>query len=145
HAVAHENDLISIELMQKPVSGQFLLDPMRLDCCTHSMITLFPELRAEERGVTYIPVRLDEYALLQPGGVPVRSVMEVLDKTDRSIFVNFYVFDADDALIATLRGVRCQALAVKRPRSIETLALVEVPALIDGVVAGETGAPCKAS
>ena len=136
--------LVSIELAPQKTPTPFLLDPMRLDCCTQAMILLLPELHAEERGVTYIPVRLDESTLYQPHGVPQRAVMEILDKSERSIFVNYFVFASDDGLVAVLRGVRLQAVPVKRPRSIESIALVEVASLVDGVTAGDTGVSATA-
>ena len=144
HAIVHDGNLITVELAPGQPTDKFLLDPVRLDCCTHSMVTLFPKLRAEERGVTYIPVRCDEYALHRPGTVPERSVMEVLDSDERSIFANFYIFDGGDELIATLRGVRCQATAIRRHRTIETVALIETLAPIDGEVIGAVGVDAAA-
>jgi acyl transferase domain-containing protein len=49
---------VSVELARKTEETPFLLDPMRIDASAHGFFTMFPELRAVERGVTYIPVRL---------------------------------------------------------------------------------------
>ncbi|CAM9696036.1 unnamed protein product, partial [Phaeothamnion confervicola] len=137
--VVHDGNLVSIELTPQRAPANFLLDPMRLDACTQAMVTLFPELHAEERGVTYIPVRLDETTLYRPHAVPQRAIMEVLDKSEHSILITYYIFGSDDEIIAILRGVRLQAIPVKRPRSLESTALVELPTLVDGTMSGETG------
>ena len=140
----HNSRLITIELAPQAKTTSFVLDPMRLDGCAHGMIAMFPEMRAEERGVAYIPVRVDEYTLFQPNAVPAYSVIEVLDKSERSFFANLHVFSSDDALIAVLRGVRCQAVVVKRVRPIESVAVVELPTLIDGSIVGNTGVATSA-
>ncbi|MGH6789879.1 MAG: type I polyketide synthase, partial [Pseudolabrys sp.] len=62
-AVTHENGLISVQLKRQNASTPFLIDPMRLDACSHGLFTVFPELRVEERVVTYIPVRMEETTL----------------------------------------------------------------------------------
>jgi phthiocerol/phenolphthiocerol synthesis type-I polyketide synthase C len=140
----HNSRLITIELAPQTKTTSFVLDPMRLDGCSHGMIAMFPEMRAEERGVAYIPVRVDEYTLFQPNVVPAYSVIEVLDKSERSFFANLHVFSSDDTLIAVLRGIRCQAVVVKRVRPIESVAVVELPALIDGSIVGKTGVATSA-
>ena len=137
-------NLFSIELAPQSAPTAFVLDPMRLDACSHGVFVVFPELRAEERGVAYIPVRLDEAILYSPGGVPERAFVEILKKSERAILANYYVYGADDEIIAVLRGVRCQAIAVRRTGSIETIALVERPQLIDGTIAGNTGVAATA-
>ena len=64
NVMVHDGDLISVELLPHQTATPFLLDPMRLDCCSHGMFTVFPQLHAEERGVTYIPVQLEEFDLV---------------------------------------------------------------------------------
>ena len=117
---------------------------MRLDACTHGVFAVFPELRAEERGVAYIPVRLDEAILCSPGAVPARAFVEILHKSDRAIVANHYVYGSDGEIIAVLRGVRCQAVAVRHTGSIELIALVERLQLMDGTIAGNTGVAATA-
>ena len=137
--LVNPGNLFSVELAPPSAPTPFALDPMRLDACTHGVFVVFPELRAEERGVAYIPVRLDEAILYSPGAVPERAFVEILKKSERAIIANYYVYGADDEIIAVLRGVRCQAIAVRRTGSLETMALVERPQLIDGTIAGHTG------
>ena len=60
----HDDGLISVELAPSEAASGFLLDPFRVDCCGHGILTLLPQLRAEERGVAYLPNRFDEYAVL---------------------------------------------------------------------------------
>ena len=43
-------------------------------------------------------------------------MIEVLSKTDRAIVANYYVSDLNGELIAVLRGVRCQAVPIRRQR-----------------------------
>ena len=105
---------------------------MRLDACTHGLFAVFPELRAEERGVAYIPVRLDEATLHRPGEAPARAFIEIVKKSERAIIANYYIYGSDDEIVAVLQGVRCQAVAVRRAGSIDTIALVERPQLIHG-------------
>jgi acyl transferase domain-containing protein/NADPH:quinone reductase-like Zn-dependent oxidoreductase/short-subunit dehydrogenase/acyl carrier protein len=142
--MVHDGDRITVELTTSKAASPFLLDPMRLDCCTHGLFTAFPELRAEERGVTYIPTRLDEAALFRPGGVPERAFIEILVKTERSMLANYYIYGAEDEIIAVLRGVRCQAIPVRRTPSLESVALVELPCLFDGTITGNTGVTATA-
>jgi acyl transferase domain-containing protein/NADPH:quinone reductase-like Zn-dependent oxidoreductase/NADP-dependent 3-hydroxy acid dehydrogenase YdfG/acyl carrier protein len=145
NVVVHDGKHMSVELAVPSVwSTPFLLDPMRLDCSTHGLFTVFPELRAEERGVTYIPVRLDEAALHKPGALPQRAYLEILVKSERSILANYYLYGAENEIIAVLRGVRCQAIPVRRTPALESIALVELPQLFDGTISGRTGVAATA-
>ena len=63
-----DGDLISVELAPSEAATGFLLDPLRADCCCQGILTLLPELRAEERGVAYLPIRMDEAVLLIRAG-----------------------------------------------------------------------------
>lgn len=139
HATVHSDKLISVELTPQQKPTEFLLDPMRLDACVHSMIALFPELRAEQRGVTFVPVRVDEAILFRPHGVPARALMEITIKSERSVRANFYIYDSQDRVVAILRGARCQALPVRRTPLIEDVALIELALPTDGAILGESG------
>ena len=138
HAVLG-NGRISVELEPTQQKGAFLLDPIRLDACSHGLITLFPELRTEERGVAYIPVRLDQASLYLSGAVPQRAIIEVRSKSERSILVDYHVLTATGELIATVRGVRVVAVQAKRAETLESVALVEMPELMDGSLMSRTG------
>jgi acyl transferase domain-containing protein/NADPH:quinone reductase-like Zn-dependent oxidoreductase/acyl carrier protein/NADP-dependent 3-hydroxy acid dehydrogenase YdfG/SAM-dependent methyltransferase len=145
NVIVHDNTHMSVQLdAPRTTSTPFLLDPMRLDCSTHGLFTVFPELRAEERGVTYIPVRLDEASLYKPGALPERAFIEILVKSERSVLANYYLYGADDEIVAILRGVRCQAIPVRRTPALESIALVELPHLFDGTIAGKTGVAATA-
>jgi len=56
----HNREQVSVLLTEKAGTSKYLLDPMRLDCCAQGIVALFPQLKAEERGVAYVPVRVDE-------------------------------------------------------------------------------------
>ena len=79
---------------------QFLLDPMRLDSAAHGLFSVFPELRYEERGVTFIPIRIDEVILYRPHVVPARAINEIVSKSERSIVANAYLYDGEGNIIA---------------------------------------------
>jgi phthiocerol/phenolphthiocerol synthesis type-I polyketide synthase C len=138
-AVIHDNDMIEVELAPAKAATAFALDPVRLDCCGHGILTVFPQLKAEQRGVSYLPVQMDEAALLVPGGVPHSSVLEVVSATERTIVGNYYIRGAANELIAILRGVRFQAVPVKRVTALEEAAFVELPHFASGDILGDTG------
>ena len=117
--------LVGVQLTRKSTETPFLLDPMRIDATAHGFFTMFPELRAIERGVTYIPVRLEETTLLKANAVPERALIEIISKNERSIVANSYIFNGKDELIAVLRGVRCQAISTRRASSVEAVSFVE--------------------
>jgi phthiocerol/phenolphthiocerol synthesis type-I polyketide synthase C len=138
-AAVHEGGYISVALAPQTETTPFLLDPMRLDASAHGFFTLFPELRAEERGVTYIPVRIEETSLYRPHNIPERAVIEVVSKSERSILANCFIHGSEGELIAILRGVRSQAVPIKRKGTIESIALVERLEHVDGSIVGQTG------
>jgi len=139
HAIVHDERLISVELTPQNIPTEFLLDPMRVDGCFHAMITLFPGLRAEQRGVTFVPVRIDEAMLFHAHGIPARALMEVVTSSERSVCANFYIYDSNDAVVAILRGARCQALPIRRTPLIDDIAIYELTQLAGGAIVGETG------
>jgi phthiocerol/phenolphthiocerol synthesis type-I polyketide synthase C len=141
-AVVSDDGFISVDLAASKAASSitpFTLDPMRLDAGAHGFFTVFPEVRALERGVTYIPVRFDEVILYRPELRPERTLIEITSKNERSIVGDCYVFGADDTIIAVLRGVRTQAIATRRTRVIDSVAFIERPCLIDGGILGDTG------
>jgi phthiocerol/phenolphthiocerol synthesis type-I polyketide synthase C len=138
-AVIHENNLIEVELAPSTIATGFALDPIRLDCCCHGIFTLLQELKAEQRGVGYLPIRLDEVTLLIPGGVPHRSMIEVVSATERAIVANYYIYGSAKELIAILRGVRCQAVPIKRMAMLDATAFVEFPRFVGGAILGDSG------
>ena len=140
----HDERFISVDLTLQNEESPFVLDPIRLDCSAHGFFTLLPELRAVERGVTYIPVRLDEVALYRPRVAPAGALIEVISKSDRSILTNCYVFGAGREIVAILRGVRIQAVPVRRAVAVDAVAFVELPELIDGTILAQTGAGADA-
>jgi phthiocerol/phenolphthiocerol synthesis type-I polyketide synthase C len=145
NVVMHDDKHMSVQL-SAPESYEtpFALDPMRLDCSTHGLFTVFPELRAQERGVTYIPVRLDQAALYKPGVLPERAFIEIVVKSERSILANYFLYGPENDIVAVLRGVRCQAVPVRRTAALESIALMELPELFDGTIAGKTGVAATA-
>ncbi|MBV9969726.1 MAG: acyltransferase domain-containing protein, partial [Xanthobacteraceae bacterium] len=133
------DDLISVELAPSQAASGFLLDPYRVDCSGHGILTLLPQLRAEERGVAYLPTRMDEAVLLIPGGIPHRSIIEVVSANERAIVANYYICGRDDEVLAILRRVRCQVVPVRRLAHLEATTYVEFPRLVAGAGLGPSG------
>ncbi len=134
-----DGDLISVEIAPSAAATGFLLDPIRTDCCCQGILTLLPQLRAEERGVAYLPIRMDEAVLLVPGGIPHRSTIEVVSANERAIVANYYICGRDNEVLAILRGVRCQVVPVRRLGQLDATTYVEFPRLVGGASLGETG------
>lgn len=133
------NDVFDVALAPGPAVGRYVLDPARADCCAHAIVCLFPELRAKERGVAYIPVRGDRISIFKPYAVPRRAVVEILQKTDQAVRGNYYILDADDQVIAWFQGVRGQAIQTTQNLSLETAAFAEKYVLLDGAIPRATG------
>lgn len=139
----HNNNLIKVKLAPPVGDSPFILDPMRLDCCAHGFFLVFPDVDAEKRGVTYIPVRIEEVVVLRPG-MPSNCIVEILSKNESAIIANYFVSDEHNQPIAVLRGVRCQAVPVLRHASLEAVGLVELPQLIDGALVAVDGVSARA-
>lgn len=131
--------LIRVELVPHEEKTPFALDPMRLDASAHGFFTLFPGLRAEERGMTYIPVQMEEVSLYRPYVPIARAFIEITSASDTAIVGNAFVYGRDDELIAALRGVRSQAVPMRRVGSVDTAAFVEDLRPADGTMLGKTG------
>jgi acyl transferase domain-containing protein/NADPH:quinone reductase-like Zn-dependent oxidoreductase/short-subunit dehydrogenase/acyl carrier protein len=129
-------DRVHVDLVPSRETTPFLLDPMRIDCCVQGLITAFPALHAAERGVAYVPTRLDETHLLRAYAVPHSATLRVLRKNERAIVGDCDVFDADGCLIAAFRNVRCQAVPVRRREALESVALVEALTPLTASAAG---------
>ena len=137
--------LIDVRLSGGEGESPFVLDPMRADCCGHGILTLFPELKAKERGVTYIPVRSDRISIYHPRAVPVRAVIEVTEKTAQAVVANYYMLDADDRVIAHFHQIRGQAITTHHEVSLAKMAFVETNWLLDGEIAKHTGVAASAA
>ncbi len=96
----HEGGEITLNLAPQEEATGFCLDPMRHDATIQGVIGWFPELHAAERGVAYVPVRLDETTLFVPHGIPQSIIIKPLSKTDRTIVADCFILDAAGALIA---------------------------------------------
>lgn len=142
--VVFEGGVIDVRLSGGEDKGPFVLDPVRADCCSHGILTLFPELRAKERGVTYIPVRSDRITIYRPYAVPVRAIIEVTEKNSQAITANYYMFDADNHMVSHFHQTRGQAITTHHEVSIAKMAFVETAWLLDGDIAKRTGVPVTA-
>lgn len=143
-AKVHGDRFISVTLTPaKSEETPYLADPVRFDACLHGMLTTFPGLEAEQRGVTYVPIRVDEAELFKVGGVPSRAEMEVVTKSERSMLTNFTIFDAENNVVAVLRGARCHAIPLRRTRAILDTGVVESMRYISGDVLGDRGIDVK--
>jgi phthiocerol/phenolphthiocerol synthesis type-I polyketide synthase C len=137
--VRRHGDRLTVELDDRPSTPDTTLDPAALDCCAHAIFPLFAELNAEERGVTYIPVRMDEITLVRPAAPIKRADVQIVSKNERSILANYRLYGRDGELIASVKGLRGQAIPVRRPVVLEANAVVEASQLIDGAAIGHSG------
>ncbi len=136
---------ILVALSPSNTTPEFLLDPFRVDACFHAMVSLFPGLNTIERGVTYIPVRLDKATLHEMRGLPAYASIRVLSRNERSLLMNFDVFDRQDRLLATLSGVRAQAIQVRRQQSFESISMIERQKPGDGTLQEAAGVAADVS
>ncbi|WP_398464755.1 SDR family NAD(P)-dependent oxidoreductase [Tardiphaga sp.] len=137
----HDNAHLSVHLPDGAVAQEFWLDPARMDCCAQGVIALFPSLKAEERGVAFIPVRMDEVNLLRPQTLVREARITVRSRNERTILVDLTIIGADHEPVATLIGVRCQAVPVRRPTVLQSVSLIERAEPLDGTWVGSTGVP----
>lgn len=144
-AMVHGGGIIEVDLPRDEGGSPFVLDPVRVDCSAHGILTLFPELRAKERGVAYIPVRSDWIALYHPHALPVRAVIEVTEKNERAIVANYHILDAGNRTVAYFHQIRGQAIATHHEASLARMAFVEAPWLLDGEIAKRTGVAVSAA
>jgi acyl transferase domain-containing protein/NADPH:quinone reductase-like Zn-dependent oxidoreductase/NADP-dependent 3-hydroxy acid dehydrogenase YdfG/acyl carrier protein len=138
-AVVVDDTFIRVELGSQAAKTDFVLDPIRLDACCHGMLIVFAQLQAPERDVSYLPVRFDEVTLVTAGSIPHSAIIEVLSKDQCAILANYYFFGPNQELLAILRGVRWQAVQLRRASVLEANAFVELPQLIDGRISGMSG------
>jgi acyl transferase domain-containing protein/NADPH:quinone reductase-like Zn-dependent oxidoreductase/NAD(P)-dependent dehydrogenase (short-subunit alcohol dehydrogenase family)/acyl carrier protein len=132
-------DYLTVELNALEILPDLSLDPLALDACAHAIFPIFVDLDAEQRGVTYIPVRIDEVALFHAGATISRADVHVVTKNERSILANYSIYGLNGELIAVLKGVRGQAIPVRRSVILEANAVIEACQLIDGAATGGTG------
>lgn len=135
----HKGDVIDVALELGERESRFILDPVRADCSSHGFLAVIPELRAAERGVAYIPVRIDSATVYRPHISPFRATVEVTGKSDRAIVFNYFMIDDRDRVIAQFRGVHCQAVAVRRLVPVESVAMTEGLEPLDGALFDKTG------
>lgn len=136
---------IHVELKPSNTATQFLLDPMRLDACFHAMVVLFPELNTLERGMTYIPARLEKATLHAARGKPAGATIRIHSKNDRSILMDLVVHDHEGHPLAALTGLRAQAIQIRRLNHFDSLALIERCRPLAGHLAGSSGIHLKPS
>ena len=137
-------DVIDVRLAPGDGKSSFVLDPMRADCCGHGILTLFPELKAKERGVTYIPVRSDRISIFRPYAVPVRAVIQVTEKSGRAIIANYFMMDADNRIVSHFHQIRGQAITTHQEASLAKMAFVEATWLLDGEITKRAGVAATA-
>ena len=131
--------LVRVDLNPATAPTRYVADPIRIDACTHGLITAFAALRAPERGVAYVPVRIDEASVRAPHGVPQTATFQLVSKNERAIVANCEIFAADGTTLVTFRGVRCQAVPVRRLSALESIAMVERLQPADGQLLGRSG------
>jgi phthiocerol/phenolphthiocerol synthesis type-I polyketide synthase C len=105
-----DQSMILVELVARPETSLYGLDPARLDSCFHGLILLFSGPRAERQGVVHVPVRFGEVRLFCPNVPATRAVISVERCNDRGLLAHFTLLDSADRPIATLSDVRYQSI-----------------------------------
>ncbi len=131
---------IRVNLKPQPAhaaGARYGLDPARLDSCFHGLILLFDDLAKETGGrpAAYLPVRVGEIRLERPGAPIAEARIDVRRRDARAIVADFALFDADGALVATLREARYQAVRTPFAGDLSTHALAWVRSLADAPAA----------
>lgn len=121
---------IWVELVDAEADARFGLDPARLDSCFHGLILLFANDRSRSAITAYVPVRVGEARLYQPGN-PAAALITVTRRNARSIVADFSILDAGGAPLAELAAVRFRAVPSRRAVDLASAALVPSTVLAD--------------
>lgn len=86
----------------------YLFHPALLDACLQIILTALP---IELQNLTYIPVAVETFNLYQPATETVWSYLKLNEIKDNSVIANVYLYDDKGKLIATIEGLKSQAIS----------------------------------
>ncbi len=124
-------NIILVDLIASLPGEDYGLDPARLDACFHGLILRFSDLAPIDRQIAYVPVRFDEVRLEKPGTGIARARIEVKRCNERAIIADFVLLDHDGGLIASLQGVRFQAMRTSAAGDLASHVVIQTLALAD--------------
>ncbi len=103
-----------IQLPKGLNTSNYLIHPALLDSCLQ---ILFVTLPAEPTSQTYIPVSLEEFQIYQPVPDSVWSYLTITAIADKQVTADVYLYNGEGKSIATIQGLKSQAIASKLNRS----------------------------
>lgn len=92
----------------------FFLHPVLLDCAFQLSAHLLPIQVDENRGIAYIPTRIERFHLYNSKQLPTHATARILNKTPYSIVAEFALFDKDQNAVALFKEVRFKAIRLKK-------------------------------
>ncbi|WP_156802360.1 type I polyketide synthase [Leeia oryzae] len=112
--VRFEEDRLEADLVsstQLELNG-FLLHPAVLDVCFQALVNMVGNEAREAQGIALLPVKMGRIELCRQTEV-VRFRALLRRRSTRSALVDFELFDASDALVASITGCRFRAAHLK--------------------------------
>ncbi|TDK36985.1 SDR family NAD(P)-dependent oxidoreductase [Rhizobium deserti] len=125
-AVSFGRNLVEVEL--KPADAPahpfigYNLNPFTVDAVFHGLVALFDQLSGSEAGSPYIPVRFGSVRVAGKGSAITRAIIEIERFSGFSIKVNFRMFDADGAQVASFEDCRFRRTSLRRHHGLSSVA-----------------------
>ncbi|MEG0139698.1 MAG: SDR family NAD(P)-dependent oxidoreductase [Comamonas sp.] len=95
------------------IQSDYLLHPALLDVCFQTLVDFFAQRIEAGQGIALLPVKMGYIEICSLGKV-TRLRAQLLRNSHRSVLVDFELLDADEQLVAVIRGCRFRAAHLKR-------------------------------
>ncbi len=125
-AIQVDNHTLSAQLgwdeQAAPAPG-YVLHPAVLDQCFQATFAWFEaELSAAGRPMAFLPIGMERVSIQQTeiGTRAARVRARLVRRSPRSVLVDFELLDAEDTVLAEVRGVRFRAAALTAPDTLPT-------------------------
>lgn len=111
--VAHSQ--LEAQLTQPASLSQsdYILHPALLDVCFQTLVDFFAQRIEEGQGIALLPVKMDYIEIFSLTKV-TRLRAQLLRNSHRSVLADFELLDAEENLVAVIRGCRFRAAHLKR-------------------------------
>lgn len=93
--------------------SDYLLHPALLDVCFQTLVDFFAQRIEAGQGIALLPVKMG-YIEICANGKVTRLRAQLLRNSHRSVLADFELLDADEQLVAVIRGCRFRAAHLKR-------------------------------
>lgn len=84
---------------------KFVLHPALLDSCLQTLLAILFEAGVRENNA-YLPYQFNGVSIFQPHTLAVRCHTRLRVRSEKSLVADFALFDADDACVAAVTGLR---------------------------------------